>query len=307
MRTYLLALLLAPALSAQTASYGNFGTGCAGSVPGTCPSSNPNVSTVGSTHNTNIFANPVTPSTALVLLGWRYYIKTTTNQNETIPTEVYMATSAGAPQSPAVATSTMLVTPTAGWHVTKLTKPILIQPNQTFFISHNGGSKVTWEWDASGTNYIHYWHSPTATAWSGPFTTQKWAFRIDCAGSNSVPALSATGLPKPNTKFSIDLSNALPSSAAGLVFGASNTVWGPIKLPLDLTPAGASGCNLLVSFDNLLIAPTDTSGNASVGLPVPNDAKLMGINFFNQFFVVDPKANGLGLAFSNGGNGVIGN
>ncbi|MEZ5988023.1 MAG: hypothetical protein R3F30_02635 [Planctomycetota bacterium] len=301
-------LLLAPALAAQTASYGPFGGGCAGSpLSKTCPSSNGSVAVVSSTHNSNIFANPVTPTTALVVLGWRYYNKSVTNQNETIPTALYLADSAGKPQNPPVATSTMLVTTQANWHVTKLATPVVIKPNQTFFISHNGSTKVTWEWDGSGSNYIHYWHSQTATAWNGPFTSAKWAFRIDCSAADNVPTLSNTGVPKINGKFSVDLTQALPSSAAGLIIGASNTKLGAIPLPLDLAVFGAPTCSLLVSFEALLGTPTDATGNASVSLPLPNDTKLLGINFYNQYFVVDKVANGLGLSWSNGGAGLIGN
>ncbi|MCA8968445.1 MAG: hypothetical protein KDC95_01625 [Planctomycetes bacterium] len=307
MRIPLFTLLLTSALTAQTATFTTFGAGCAGSIPGGCPSSNASITQTGNTHNTNIFAHPITPTSTMLLLGFRVFNMSTTNQNETIPTEIYLADSAGAPKNPAIASSTMVVTPNQGWHSTKFLPPIPITANTTFFISHNGGSKVTWSWDASGTNYTHYWHSPTTTTWSGPFLTQKWAFKIDCAGGTSSPQLSATGVPKLGTQYTIDLGNALPNTAAGLIFGVSKSTWGLFQLPLDLTPAGANGCSLNVSFDALTGIGVNAQGVGNVPITVPSSTQLLGVQFHNQYLVIDQQANQLGIAFSNGGTSLIGN
>jgi hypothetical protein len=41
-------------------------------------------------------------------------------------------------------------------------------------------------------------------------------------------------------------------------------------------------------------------------LNIPNDPTLQGMTFYNQAWVLDPKANAFGVGTSNGGKGVIG-
>ena len=45
---------------------------------------------------------------------------------------------------------------------------------------------------------------------------------------------------------------------------------------------------------------------AAIGIPVPVDPTIVGGRFFQQFAVYDPGTNGLGFAFTNGGEGMIG-
>ena len=79
-----------------------------------------------------------------------------------------------------------------------------------------------------------------------------------------------------------------------------------MALPFDLTPLNAPGCSILASGDILLPTRTDATGAATVTLELPNTPALVGVVFHNQFAVVDPPANGLGLAWSNGGTAQIG-
>ena len=41
-------------------------------------------------------------------------------------------------------------------------------------------------------------------------------------------------------------------------------------------------------------------------LAIPNDGSLVGLNFFNQAFVLDPGVNPAGGVVTNAGEGVIG-
>lgn len=148
--------------------------------------------------------------------------------------------------------------------------------------------------------------SATATTATG---TERNGGLIMCFRSRSggaVPALSNTGVPTIGRSFRIDLSGALAQTAAGLILGASNTRWGSFRLPLSLAPFGASGCQLLASFDLVGGAATSASGTASVAIGIPNVASLVGVVFHNQWFVVDANANTLGAAWSNGGTARIG-
>jgi len=118
--------------------------------------------------------------------------------------------------------------------------------------------------------------------------------------------LGNTGLPQLGGSFSIDLSGALASAPSFLINGVSNTTWGPVPLPLDLSGAGASGCNLLVSFDLISPAVSDAGGAASVRIPLPNDSRLLGFKLHGQWMTVDKPANRLGLVFTGGGTATLG-
>jgi hypothetical protein len=109
-----------------------------------------------------------------------------------------------------------------------------------------------------------------------------------------------------NTAFHVTLDRALPNSVAVLFLG-SNSQWNGIPLPLDLTPAGAPGCTLLVSATGIQTVGTTAGGLGLATLVIPGDPSLVGTRFYNQFAVLDPAANALQLAFSNGGAALIGN
>jgi hypothetical protein len=173
----------------------------------------------------------------------------------------------------------------------------------------NGNAIFTYPLDAgSGVTSTRLYASPE-TALTGTATRNYGHVMLfgRAGGGNAVPVLATTGRPVISTSLTIDLSMARPGVAV-LLTGSSNTSWGAIPLPLDLTSLGAPGCSLLAS-GNLLIGATAVSagGTGGVTLGIPNDAALVGLNFYNQYAVVDPSANVLGFAFSRGGNGKIGN
>jgi hypothetical protein len=147
--------------------------------------------------------------------------------------------------------------------------------------------------------------SATATVAVG---TERNAGLVMCLRTTSgrAPVLSNTGVPAIARTFSVDLSGARAQTAAGLILGASKTVWGAFTLPLALAPLGAPGCALLASFDVLIGAATDANGAASLPLAIPNAPSLVSVVFHNQWFVVDQNANQLGAAWSNGGTATIG-
>ena len=63
------------------------------------------------------------------------------------------------------------------------------------------------------------------------------------------------------------------------VFGFSNTQFGPFKLPLDLTPAGAPGNFLQNSMDLMFLATLTQTGTTWSGdskLPIPNNPVFGG-------------------------------
>lgn len=148
--------------------------------------------------------------------------------------------------------------------------------------------------------------SSTIGAYEGFLPVKFTAFGKGCAGTgNYVPMISSAGDHWLGSKnFQIILSGARGGFGvrAVLAIGASNSVWGPVKLPLDL----GGGCSLLVSPDLLFVLPVSGGtgagrGAAAFSLNIPNDPKLVGVKIYFQWGVADPAAKGIGLAFSGAG------
>jgi hypothetical protein len=137
----------------------------------------------------------------------------------------------------------------------------------------------------------------------GP-SAQFSTFGAGCLGSRSTPALAPQqgNLPRVGTNFTLQALNLPLAGPVFLAIGASDTLYGPTPLPLNLGPLGAPQCNLLIGIDNLY--PTsNVLGAAAWTFPIPN---IPGGIFFSQAVVFDPPANTFGLTLSNGGRGVIG-
>lgn len=181
------------------------------------------------------------------------------------------------------------------------------------------GDNILWQLEntsaASSVNgYDAVSGSTTTRVYASPVTSTSGtvgrnyglAFKLLTPNTSAVPLLSNTGLPSINATFTIGLSQAKPNTAAGLITGFSQTKYGAFQLPLDLTPFGAPGCNLLTSFDIMIPAAVDGSGAASSKFAIPNDTKLRGLIFYNQYFVLDAAINALGLVWSNAAKATIG-
>jgi len=87
--------------------------------------------------------------------------------------------------------------------------------------------------------------------------------------------------------------------------GASSSRWGAVTLPVDLSGLGMPGCTLHCSAE-VALPLANLAGTASLVLPIPNSAALVGGVFYNQAFALDPPANPLGLIVSNAGAGTVG-
>jgi hypothetical protein len=85
------------------------------------------------------------------------------------------------------------------------------------------------------------------------------------------------------------------------VVGLSDDVGpGGLPLPLDLSPFGAPGCQLLASLDLQLFLVTDASGNADMSFPIPPNPAFAGWPLRFQTLVLDGVSNPLGLSASRG-------
>ncbi len=88
-----------------------------------------------------------------------------------------------------------------------------------------------------------------------------------------------------------------------MFLGTSKTAWGSIKLPFDMTPLGATGCKIYTGAAAILTAtshPSYSSGITYFCFFVPEDPSFLGQHIYSQGFVVDPKANAMGLLSTEG-------
>jgi hypothetical protein len=130
----------------------------------------------------------------------------------------------------------------------------------------------------------------------------QWQYNMTCV-RNGTPELTEGGSPRygPNINrpFDLLLRGARPNSLALLATGFQ-------RVGVDLTPHGAPGCTLLVSPIMVTAGRTNAAGTFVVRSGVPNMPNLLRVTFLNQFAVSDT-TNALGLVFTNGLAGQIGN
>ena len=133
-----------------------------------------------------------------------------------------------------------------------------------------------------------------------------------CQGSsNNTPAISGKdlisgkGWPIAGRPFTVSMSNGKPSSPAILMIGLSIGKFGALTLPFDLAPLGAAGCFVRNDPLLLLFAATNTSGLASLNLPIPS---LTGnARLYMHWWNLDGQANAFGWTTSNLGQMILGN
>ena len=147
---------------------------------------------------------------------------------------------------------------------------------------------------------------PNSDTWEfdlGPLATFT-GYGTGCPASRGVPRLIAqpNSAPRVRNPFGI-LVDTLPWSAPTFLrFGLSNTNSYGLPLPFDLGVAGAPGCTLLTSIDNI-IPLNNVLGSAAWSIDLPY---LPGASFYVQAVPFEPSANALGVALSNGGHGLLG-
>lgn len=123
------------------------------------------------------------------------------------------------------------------------------------------------------------------------------AFGKGCKGTGAggVPALSARAAPVIAKTFTVDVAGGLESALAMLLVGLSNSTWSGLQLPWTAAP----GCQILVSGDLLVPMKLSPTGSVTVNVKVPNNTSLLGVIFYEQVGVLDPKANAFGYAMTN--------
>lgn len=128
-----------------------------------------------------------------------------------------------------------------------------------------------------------------------------------CPGAgNVVPeATTSGGLPLPgNALFTQVVNKANSQKSAVLLLGVSNTAFGAVPLPFDMSLLGGLGCELWT--DIVLTVPATTfgggpgAGSASIGTPIPPVTGFAGLSMFTQWLIWDAQAPNGAMAMSEG-------
>ncbi len=114
-----------------------------------------------------------------------------------------------------------------------------------------------------------------------------------CAGSAGRARLAWSGVPQPGLPFSIGVRGVAPGTPTALALGSSNRQWRGVALPLGLTAAGFTGCDLLAGID--LALP-----GVGAGYVLPLPPALADATVYLQNFHLDA-VNPRGVVSSNGG------
>ncbi len=113
------------------------------------------------------------------------------------------------------------------------------------------------------------------------------------------PTLTAEGRPEIGATFDV----ALHTTAGRTVFlglGLRTDLWQGRLLPFDLTALGAPACLLLQDLVDAPGGVTDALGSLRFTLAVPSEPAMRGRSLYLQGLVLDPGANALGLALTQG-------
>lgn len=291
-------------------AYTLFGSGCpgTGTMPGKCVSENEggiNINSAGFAGQD--YAIEVTAPNALRVEGFELFMASRRAGNITIPAAIRSRDAAGRP-STVLRSGSLTLGSAVGWYGVRFTQPLQVAAGTKFFIGfQNPTPSVTLPivFLFGGKNSIVW--TKGLFGWTRTLFRLPWAWRVRCAtGSGAVPRLSASGVPEIGRSFRLELSFAAPNAAATLFVGSSKTSWNGVSLPFDLTPFGARGCAVLASGEVQIGISTNAQGAGAVTLSVPNVPAYVGATLHDQFLVVDPRANQLGISFSNGGTGKVG-
>ncbi len=112
-----------------------------------------------------------------------------------------------------------------------------------------------------------------------------------CLGSNGIPQISGTGIPRIGMGYSVQLAAAPPATVAMLHFGESSTSWLGLPLPFPLSQlGGGTGCRLYASGEAFVTVWTDAAGGASMPIPIPAETVLIGGAVRHAWSIFDPGA-----------------
>lgn len=144
-------------------------------------------------------------------------------------------------------------------------------------------------------------YARTSTATTGTFD-MNFGLVVQLETPSTIGAivdLTTSGVPEIGKTHRINVTGAVANSAAVLWLGTR-------QLGMSLGSA-LPGCTLYTSLDIILGAvSTGATGSGSLPVKIPSNRGLIGVQYYNQWMVVDSAANTLGVVFSRGGAAKIG-
>lgn len=176
-----------------------------------------------------------------------------------------------------------------------------IGPTQTFQLMMDVSGNVEYRYQGIGMNAAP---APILVGWTpgngvsipdNTDLTSVGGFVTGDGSDRTTLALSAR--PITGTTINAVTSNIHTGSVLGLVMlGFGNLANGA-----SLAPLGAPGCSqYIATVGTSLLFLTPTTAPASVSLPIPNNAALVGMTLGGQSLLLTPGVNGLGVLTSNG-------
>ena len=290
----------------------SYGTGCqgTGTTPNVCASINTNGGTIVNNLRNREYGYRVPTAGALSVSGFEVFSQSNTGGPVTVAAAIY-ADTGGVPATTPLAQTTVTIGATAGFYAGTFTSPIAVPAGNVWIgIDHRAQTTILSHLSA-GASGVAYSRLTYATgAWTVSTLVTRPGMRILCAGGGSntaVPQHAANGNPALGGTLGYALGQAKANTAAVLMIGASDTAWLGGALPYSLAGLGAPGCSLLASTDLSATVATDANGAANFNFSFPNQLSLLGSRLHTQYIVVDPTANGLGLAFTNAVRTIVGN
>ncbi|MEZ5989725.1 MAG: sialidase family protein [Planctomycetota bacterium] len=122
-----------------------------------------------------------------------------------------------------------------------------------------------------------------------------------CDGtSTDAPILGADTDPALGQTLNLLALSHPAKTAAVLLLGVNDAMFGPIPLPLALDPLGMPGCRAFQDLILSLAYQVDAQGVANLPLPIPNDKSLAGLPLYFQSFVIAVGANKGNAVMTNG-------
>ena len=195
--------------------------------------------------------------------------------------------------------------PARVWQGGTFSKVLLIKPGQKFFIGYKNVSGYL-PIVNGGIRQIHYWNN----SWSGPFTTQTWAYRLYGPGGNGTYASYGTGKSGSAGTAALkglgwpNIGNPVGFLVSNVPDGFSGFLGLGRKIPgLPLGPLGR-----LYTFPvfTTFALPKASRNYTTAYLKIPNTIYLVGAPLSWQAWVMDPTAPG-GLVHTQGVLLTVGN
>ena len=282
----------------------SYGSSCAGSAPGQpdiCVTLNDTSSkTSVALRASTTYGFEVTAPVALDIVGFEVFGSSTTGAAMPTVARVLGFDAAGTP-SVSLSTGTITFESTSAWKRASVT-PVQVAAGTTFCVGFDTTAAAPSVYDATTGGVDVAYHRFENGVW-GPRNTGRfeWCVRVLCRPTTRLsPSITAAGVMDAGQSFAVTMKDALPLTFGGIAIGASRTMMGTIPLPLPLDVIGGAGCWIL--SDQIVVGTgfVDASGVFALPIAIPNDPYFVGFPIYHQGVVVDPAANAMGFALTNG-------